>query len=688
MKKTLAIMLALIMVLALVPTVAFAADPVAWIGETGYATLGDAVKDAKSGDTITLGEGEYSLYDVCGHIGALGSSKDYTAGKDLTFVGQGADKTTYHIGAKDTSHSDGPCDYSLDGRGTEMKETVIFKDMTIDAGKYPEVQTKDAYLHGLAGIDNIVLDNCTFNGIASYWGYATTKFNNVIFNAPGTEASGIKDVDYSLWTWTGTEYTFNNCTFNSAGKVINVYHGDGKRATTINFNNCTVNSTNPESLSVMNINDTYVPSFTINFNGKNTINGIKADGIQVTDGSHASAAQGSENGRKTREQATCSKLFEFNMKYGNGNNKRTTVKIDGKTVWENGKMVRHAIDTPNDKYTDGYKDNAFTVTPKPNVPGSFDVTCDYCGYTETSTGGLYNDIELERTVKQNSKSVSEDTPNSNKYKVANSNNITVDYTATMDMTKLEWKVAGKDVKEILKEEELESEANSPWELLKTLALADKIDDGKTEVILTFKFDDKINLGEFENKYKADKNVLKLESDMFEIADGGVQFNTTNNTTNNTMTITCKWKKNAITDNSTITLKGCGLPVTNDWNGSKQINIENRGCVGGAVHIKYKNPGSDAKMKAETVVPYVAANVQEQNITPSLDTIQIPIVGGCADDKFTLYYGGGSSDDSSGDSGHSHYYSTPTTTPVPVIVIPPKTGDMTVWQSILHFLGIK
>ena len=36
-------------------------------------------------------------------------------------------------------------------------------------------------------------------------------------------------------------------------------------------------------------------------------------------------------------------------------------------------------------------------------------------------------------------------------------------------------------------------------------------------------------------------------------------------------------------------------------------------------------------------------------------------------------------------GHSHYY--PTTTPVPVIVIPPKTGDMTIWQSILHFLGI-
>ena len=36
-------------------------------------------------------------------------------------------------------------------------------------------------------------------------------------------------------------------------------------------------------------------------------------------------------------------------------------------------------------------------------------------------------------------------------------------------------------------------------------------------------------------------------------------------------------------------------------------------------------------------------------------------------------------------GHGHYH--PSATPVPVIVIPPKTGDMTIWQSILHFLGI-
>ena len=40
----------------------------------------------------------------------------------------------------------------------------------------------------------------------------------------------------------------------------------------------------------------------------------------------------------------------------------------------------------------------------------------------------------------------------------------------------------------------------------------------------------------------------------------------------------------------------------------------------------------------------------------------------------------------GNGGGGHYH--PYATPVPVIVIPPKTGDMTIWQSILHFLGIR
>ena len=400
MKKTLALILTFIMVLALVPSVAFAAGEVAWINGKGYATLGEAVKDAKSGDTITLGEGEYSLYDVCGHIGAPGSSKDYTAGKDLTFVGKG-EKTIWQIGADTPKPNNGEynSDYSF-----QNSESVTFKNMTLRTGN----NGADADYLGFSHTKITNVENCIMLGRTAYWGYTSATFKDTTFNCPNGS--------YALWTYSSPTMTFDNCTFNSSGKVINVYNEGDTPNVTVNFNNCTVNSTELESLSVMNINDSKVESFTINFNGKNTINGIKADGIQVTGGSHASDAKDTTTGttvKKTSAQATCSKLFEFNMKYGNGNNGKTTVNIDGKTVWKNGKMESHAIDTTNDKYTDGYKDNAFDVKPNVNVPGSFEVKCKYCGYTETSTGKLYNDIGLTRTVKQNSKSVSEDTPNSN-----------------------------------------------------------------------------------------------------------------------------------------------------------------------------------------------------------------------------------------------------------------------------------
>ena len=38
-------------------------------------------------------------------------------------------------------------------------------------------------------------------------------------------------------------------------------------------------------------------------------------------------------------------------------------------------------------------------------------------------------------------------------------------------------------------------------------------------------------------------------------------------------------------------------------------------------------------------------------------------------------------------GESHWHPSVTPAPVPVVVIPPKTGDMTIWQSILHFFGV-
>ena len=681
MKKTLALILTFIMVLALVPTVAFAAGNTIYVDAnngndaTGdgtqanpYATVDKAAAEAASGDTIYLAAGTY-----CGNS-ANPSQTGNGAGKNLTFVGAGSDKTTWQIRAMENNTSgDGPCDYSFQG-----SDSITFEKMTVVGSVHSDNSIKAEDYQGFVRIKHVKLKDCTFNGYAVYWGYETTTFENVTFNAPGTEASGIKGVGYSLWTWTGTEYTFNNCTFNSAGKVINVYHEKPDRATTINFNNCTVSSTEPESLSVMNINDTYVDSFTINFNGKNTINDIKADGIHETDGSHASAAKDTANKKKTSEQATCSKLFEFNMKYGNGNNGKTTVKIDGKTVWENGKRESHAIDTTYDKYTDGYKDNAFEITPV--TTGGYLKTCKYCGYTEPFYGELSNEIGLTRTVKQGQE-VKIETPNpKDTYKVNGPSGIAVDYTATMNMEKLRWLVAGKDV-------DLNTipgnTASSPWELL--TARPDWITED-TVVFLKFTFDKNIDLETFKDNYNKatpedKKKLLMLESDMFEMTN--VAFGN-----DNTMTIKCNWnwnKEAGLNPDPTIILKGCGLPVNDKWGGNNQIDITNSGCVKGMVHI---NPMGEAVAAMVEPGSNVAVNQVPSTTPPEISpTIQIPIVGGCKTDEFTLYYGGGSSGDSSGgsSSGGGYYY--PTTTPVPVVVIPPKTGDMTIWQSILHFFGV-
>ncbi len=667
MKKTLALILTFIMVLALVPSVAFAEEPekiyvdankgdddqegVGTTSEKAYKSLDKAMDAAGKEATIYLAAGTY-----CGNS-AKPSEEGKGAGKNLTFVGAGSDKTTWQIRATKKYGSDGWCDYSF-----KNSDNITFENMTVIGSVYSDTSIKNNDTQGLTYINHLTLKDCIFNGRADYWGYKTTTFEDVTFNAPGTEASEIEDVDYSLWTWTGTEYTFNNCTFNSAGKVINAYRGDGgstaETPVVLNFNDCKVFSSDANK-SVLNIKDAN-NYYTVNISGTNTVKGLNPD------------------------KRTCSRLFQvegyadnYNLSGGEGNNKncQATVTIDGTTVWTGGKMVGHAIDTTNDHYTDGYKDNKFDIITISD--GIYVKKCIYCDYAEPFYGELSNEIELTRTVKQGQEVNIETTKPKDTYKVNGSSGIAVDYTATMNMENLKWLVAGKEV-DVSKLQNVPDGVTTPWELL--MARPGQITED-TVVFLKFTFDKNIDLKEFENKYNtakmtADKEkLLKLTSDMFEMT--GVAFGT-----DNTMTITCKWKLRTITDtpNSTITLKGCGLPVKDNWGGSK-IDITNSGCVKGMVHI---NPMGGAVAAMVEPGSNVAANVQVQNTTPPeiSPTIQIPIVGGCKTDEFTLYYGGGSS----GDSGHSYYY--PTTTPVPVIVIPPKTGDMTVWQSILHFLGIR
>ena len=358
-----AALLAVAMMLQMLPMLAFAEDApgtgkkdVAWIGETGYPSLEAAVTAAGDGATITLGEGVYSL-------GGTQNTQKVTT-KSLTFVGAGVDKTKWQIQAPQTKYgSDGWCNYSFDG-----SDSITFQDMTVIGSVYPDGTIKAEDTQGYVRVQNITLKDCVFNGRADYWGYTTTTFDNVTFNAPGTAESGISSTNYSLWTYTGNTCTFKDCTFNSTGKTINVYrHTDPGEDVTVNFENCTVNSNFATfalfSKTALNINDRYMGShkFIININ--------------INDPKTITAA---------RDTTTCSQVFGFGGKTAS-NSGRTEVYWNNSVepVWKDGKMQTHS-------YTDGEHDNAFTTSYSEwetidarNEWRDVTKTCDYCGWSET-----------------------------------------------------------------------------------------------------------------------------------------------------------------------------------------------------------------------------------------------------------------------------------------------------------------
>ena len=349
--RFLAALLAVAMMLQMLPMLAFAEDALG-TGEvrnkrtgTTYTSLATAVAEAQSGDTIELGEGNYTLYGI--------KSDDTTKGKNLTFVGQGTDKTFWNIGAEVPNPEYYGTEYNGD-YSFDSAKTVTFKNMPLRSG--------NANYLGFIRANNTVVDHCVINGKTFYWGYESAKFINTTFNAP----SG----DYAIWTYSSPIMTFDTCTFNATGKVINVYtdYGAGKQDITVNFNNCTVNSSSGKT--ALNINDSNMGSYKYILN--------------ITGDNHVTAE---------RDTTTCTQLFGFGGKLNelikNSNSGRTEVNIDGKCVWKEGRMQTHA-------YTDGEHDQAFNYTYSEwkKLDARNDVrdetkTCKYCGWWKT-----YKDKDL------------------------------------------------------------------------------------------------------------------------------------------------------------------------------------------------------------------------------------------------------------------------------------------------------
>lgn len=340
--RFLAALLAVAMMLQMLPMLAFAEDATgtgetykAWIGNKGYTSLVDAVKAAKKGETttITLGADNYTLYGI--------PSDDTTKGKDLIFVGQGPEVTTWQIGAEVPDPSkygtEYNSDYSLQGTGT-----VTFKNMTLCSA--------DADYLGFSHTNNTVVENCVINGRTFYWGYQSAKFINTTFNAP---PSG----QYMLWTYCSPTMEFDNCNFKATkGKAIYVHTDGTKQDITVYFNSCTMDSGSMHNKTALKIDDSNMDShkFIIYINNPQTIDAAL-------------------------DTMTCSKVFGFDGSSA-CNTGRTEVywNNSAEPVWKEGKMLTHS-------YTDGEHDKAFTTTysewtkfDERNEWRDATTTCNYC----------------------------------------------------------------------------------------------------------------------------------------------------------------------------------------------------------------------------------------------------------------------------------------------------------------------
>ena len=350
--RLLAALLAVAMMFQMLPLMAFADGGTsstagkAWIGTQEYPTLLAAVKAANTVDVITLDEGEYSLYEEAG--AAREEVKQYTKGKNLTFVGKGKDKTKWYIGAKvpdpnKTGEYNG--DYSFDGAGT-----VTFEDMTLRSGPTKDPNTKLGFIRPR----NTVVENCEIVGWTAYWGYNSAEFKNTTF-----KPSAGKD---AIWVYSSPVATFDNCAF-TAGRGVKVYTEENK-SVTVNFNNCTVEDSGSHPAI-------YIDEYVLERDG-----GTQRYTINITGNNNVTAQTNTD---------TCSKLFGFRKANAHPGH-FTNVSIDGKLVWSEGKMLTHS-------YTDGEKDQAYKIETancsdwkKTEVERIYerDVTrkCQYCGWEE------------------------------------------------------------------------------------------------------------------------------------------------------------------------------------------------------------------------------------------------------------------------------------------------------------------
>ena len=138
--------------------------------------------------------------------------------RNITIVGNGSQ--TVDVISGSISAEGGMLSYQ---RGSSF----TFKNLKIKAG--------EGNFDGVV-CDELVFENCTITGKFTLFGKASFKdcvFENTMAN------------QYSIWTWGGTDVTFDKCTFNTNGKAILLYgRATAAKPTNLVVKNCILNDRN------------------------------------------------------------------------------------------------------------------------------------------------------------------------------------------------------------------------------------------------------------------------------------------------------------------------------------------------------------------------------------------------------------------------------------------------------------
>lgn len=175
--------------------------------------LNDEITKGTAGSQVTINLAKDATFTLNNGI-----ANEEEKSRNVVFLGDGTQ--TVDVITKSVSAEGGMLNYQ---RGSSF----TFKNLTIKAGE----ENFDGVV-----CDELVFENCTITGKLTLYGKASFKdctFENTMAN------------QYSIWTWGGTDVTFDKCTFNTNGKAILLYgRATAARPTNLVVKNCIFNDRN------------------------------------------------------------------------------------------------------------------------------------------------------------------------------------------------------------------------------------------------------------------------------------------------------------------------------------------------------------------------------------------------------------------------------------------------------------